>query len=198
MRGGATALFFLKGRAIPSEVLIRSELHQFQHIMPIPIAYKQTRLSGDADAAPLIVEEATVMERVKFEPDGPSVAFFRRMNATVRGHVIAMIAELIGTTMFLFFSYAAAQIGNEKLDTLRPILVQPGPSLLQISYISAVFGVSLGVNVWIFYRVSGGMFNPAVSLVVLFSFPPDEKKKKKPRLGKLELIDHRCPLLFGS
>ncbi|KAF3761722.1 hypothetical protein M406DRAFT_64863 [Cryphonectria parasitica EP155] len=88
------------------------------------------------------------------------------MHPTFRGHLVAMIAELLGTIMFLFFSYAAAQIGNEKADTLRPVLEETGLSLLQISYISAVFGVSLGVNVWIFYRVSGGMFNPAVSLAL--------------------------------
>lgn len=126
------------------------------------MAYKQTRLPGGPDTIPLIVEEAITMEPMEYEPNGPSVRFFRQINATARGHAIAMIAELVGTTMFLFFSYAAAQIGNEKIDTLRPLLEQPGPSLLQISYISAVFGVSLGVNVWIFYRVSGGMFNPAV------------------------------------
>ncbi|KAJ4393451.1 Aquaporin-1 [Gnomoniopsis smithogilvyi] len=134
--------------------------------MPIPMAYKRTQLSGQQDAIPLILQEATVMEPMEYEPSGPSVRFFRQVNDTARGHAVAMIAEFVGTTMFLFFSYAAAQIGNEKIDTLRPLLVQPGPSLLQISYISAVFGVSLGVNVWIFYRVSGGMFNPAVSLAL--------------------------------
>ncbi|KAJ4418359.1 Aquaporin-1 [Gnomoniopsis sp. IMI 355080] len=74
-----------------------------------------------------------------------------------------MLAELIGTTAFLFFGFAAAQVANEKDDTLSA-LSSSGPSLLQISYISATFGISLAVNVWIFYRVSGGMFNPAVAL----------------------------------
>lgn len=31
-------------------------------------------------------------------------------------------------------------------------------------YIAASFGFALAVNVWIFCRVSGGLFNPAVSL----------------------------------
>lgn len=126
------------------------------------MAYKTTTFQAESDEAPLILREAAMMEPVEAEAIGPTVHFFRTMNATARGHMIAMISEFVGTMMFLFFSYAAAQIGNEKVDTLRPVLVQPGPSLLQIAYISAVFGVSLGVNVWIFYRVSGGMFNPAV------------------------------------
>jgi aquaporin related protein len=31
-------------------------------------------------------------------------------------------------------------------------------------YIALAFGFSLAVNAWIFFRVSGGLFNPAVSL----------------------------------
>lgn len=127
-----------------------------------PGPYKRSKYSLDTGEIPLIIEESTTMEPVESEPNGPSVDFFRQINDTARGHMVAMLAEFVGTVMFLFFSYAAAQIGNEKADTLRPLLVQPGPSLLQIVYISAVFGVSLGVNVWIFFRVSGGMFNPAV------------------------------------
>lgn len=37
---------------------------------------------------------------------------------------------------------------------------QPNDSL----YIALSFGFSLAVNAWIFFRVSGGLFNPAVSL----------------------------------
>lgn len=33
-------------------------------------------------------------------------------------------------------------------------------------YISLCFGFSLAVNAWIFFRVSGGLFNPAVSLAM--------------------------------
>lgn len=67
----------------------------------------------------------------------------------------------------LFFGFLAAQTANEKVDnTLRSTngLTPMGPSLIQIAYISSVFGLSLAVNVFIWYRVSGGMFNPAVSI----------------------------------
>lgn len=93
---------------------------------------------------------------------GPTNNFFARWPDGFRGHTIAMLAELVGTTAFLFFGFAAAQVANEKDDTLAAD-GGSGPSLLQIAYIAATFGISLAVNVWIFYRVSGGMFNPAVS-----------------------------------
>lgn len=133
--------------------------------MAIPIAYQPTRFTGDVDDTPLIIREQAGLEPYDLEPNGPTVHFFARMKDTVRGHIVAMISEFLGTFMFLFFSYAAAQIGNEKEDSLPLFNAPAGLSLLQISYIASVFGLSLGVNVWIFYRVSGGMFNPAVSLV---------------------------------
>jgi hypothetical protein len=129
-----------------------------------PTAYQPTRFTGDVDEAPLIVREEAGLEPHDVEPNGPTVKYFGKMKDTVRGHIIAMISEFIGTFMFLFFAYAAAQIGNEKEDSLPLFNAPEGLSLLQISYIAAVFGLSLGVNVWIFYRVSGGMFNPAVCL----------------------------------
>jgi aquaporin related protein len=31
-------------------------------------------------------------------------------------------------------------------------------------YIAIIFGASLAANVWCFFRISGGLFNPAVTL----------------------------------
>lgn len=133
--------------------------------MPIPMTYKAdawARLPGEGDTAPTVFRDSTKIEPLEIETTPPTVSLFRQMNSTVRGHIIAALAEFAGTFMFLFLGFGAAQVANEKIDTLRPLSQQPGLSLLQISYISAVFGISLGVNVWIFYRVSGGQFNPAV------------------------------------
>ncbi|KFH41514.1 hypothetical protein ACRE_077630 [Hapsidospora chrysogenum ATCC 11550] len=42
----------------------------------------------------------------------------------------------------------------------------PERSLFPFSllYIAATFSVGLAINVWIFYRVTGGLFNPAITL----------------------------------
>jgi MIP family channel proteins len=41
-------------------------------------------------------------------------------------------------------------------------------------YVSLIFGFSLMVNVWIFFRISGGLFNPAVTLAMALvkAIPP--------------------------
>ena len=48
------------------------------------------------------------------------------------------------------------------------------PTIPLLLYIAFAFGFSLAVNVFIFYRVSGGLFNPAVTLAVtvLGKMPP--------------------------
>lgn len=71
----------------------------------------------------------------------------------VRGHLVAMSGEFVGTVMFLYFAFAATQIANT---------VGEVPSLNQLMFISLAFGFSLLVAAWVFYRISGGLFNPAV------------------------------------
>lgn len=71
--------------------------------------------------------------------------------------MVAVIGELIGTTLFLFFGYAGIEVA-----TLEG---RASPDLQVLLYISATFGASLMVNAWIFFRISGGLFNPAVSIM---------------------------------
>ena len=75
------------------------------------------------------------------------------LGKTLRGHLVAMSGEFVGTVMFLYFAFAATQIAN----TIGPV-----PSLNQLMFISLSFGFSLLVTAWVFYRISGGLFNPAV------------------------------------
>lgn len=56
-----------------------------------------------------------------------------------------------------FFAFAGTQVANSLSDgsPTQPIV---------ILYISIAFGFSLVVNAWVFFRISGGLFNPAVTL----------------------------------
>jgi aquaporin related protein len=76
----------------------------------------------------------------------------------LRNNLIATIGEFVGTFLFLFFAFSGAQIANTPLPP-------PGsdPNHSALLYASLAFGFSLTVNVWAFYRVTGGLFNPSVS-----------------------------------
>ena len=63
--------------------------------------------------------------------------------------------------MFLFMAFGATNIAN--LPAASPTTAIDTSNLM---YIALAFGLSLIVNVLIFFRVSGGLFNPAVSLAL--------------------------------
>ncbi|KAL8835053.1 MAG: hypothetical protein Q9170_003482 [Blastenia crenularia] len=70
-----------------------------------------------------------------------------------------MSGEFAGTFLFLFFAFSGTQVANTK-DPDAAIASAPNPAALL--YISLCFGFSLAVNAWVFFRISGGLFNPAV------------------------------------
>lgn len=83
-----------------------------------------------------------------------------------------MAAEFAGTFMFLFFAFGGTQVANTAAiysDSATAGQSKGGltqaPNTSVLLYISLIFGFSLMVNVWVFFRVSGGLFNPAVSLL---------------------------------
>jgi aquaporin related protein len=63
--------------------------------------------------------------------------------------------------MFLFMAFGATNIAN------LPEAAFPGSiNTANLLFIAAAFGLSLLVNVWIFFRITGGLFNPAVSFAL--------------------------------
>ena len=74
-----------------------------------------------------------------------------------RYNLLCVFGEFIGTFMFLFFSFAGTQVSN---TPMAPDGAPPNTS--NLLYTSLCFGFSLTVNVWAFFRVTGGLFNPAV------------------------------------
>lgn len=67
--------------------------------------------------------------------------------------------------MFLFFAFAGTQVANSSASSSgnQSTELPQGPNPTILLYISLAFAFSLTVNAWIFFRVSGGLFNPAVS-----------------------------------
>ncbi|KAI1608837.1 aquaporin rerated protein [Exophiala viscosa] len=80
-----------------------------------------------------------------------------------RNHTVAFLSELAGTFLFLFFALSIVQVVHTPPPTGGS---GSPPDVLGIYLISVGFGTSVAVNVWLFYRVSGGMFNPAVTFTL--------------------------------
>jgi len=86
---------------------------------------------------------------------------------------VVALGEFCGTFMFLFMAFAIVQTAQNR-ELTDPERGGLGPATITLLYIATGFGLSLGVNCWLFYRVCGGMFNPAVSLGLLLAraIPP--------------------------
>lgn len=67
--------------------------------------------------------------------------------------------EFVGTTMFLLLAFGGVQAAHDV----------EGSAIEQTLYIATSFGLSLLVSAWFFFRTTGGLFNPEVSLALLFA-----------------------------
>jgi len=82
-----------------------------------------------------------------------------------------MIGEYVGTVLFMIFALGGTNVANIPTTSVTGTTTagQDGSTAATVNtssllYIALSFGFSLAVNAWIFFRVSGGLFNPAVSL----------------------------------
>ncbi|KAF7517780.1 hypothetical protein G7054_g13696 [Neopestalotiopsis clavispora] len=92
------------------------------------------------------------------------------MNSDLKNHFVASTGEFIGTSLFLFFAFAGTEVANLGSQASS----DSNFDIARLLYISICFGFSLMVNVWIFFRISGGLFNPAVTLAMMLvkAIPP--------------------------
>ncbi|KAK6850127.1 aquaporin [Apiospora arundinis] len=88
------------------------------------------------------------------------IPILSRCPKTMKNHLVAMLSEFVGTFMFLFFAFGGTNAVNTAPTSGEPLNANPAKLL----YISLCFGMSLMVNAWVFFRISGGLFNPAVTL----------------------------------
>lgn len=116
-------------------------------------------------------------------PSRTPVSFLMKIPDGPRNHMIAMLGEFAGTFLFLyvpsrypdprrppltpasrFFAFSGTQVANTPQTTAGSTSTDlpQGPNPIALLYISLCFGFSLAANAWVFFRVSGGLFNPAV------------------------------------
>jgi aquaporin related protein len=94
----------------------------------------------------------------------------------VRIEFIAFIAEFAGTFMFLFMAFAATQVANAAAPATANNALSQFPNSANLLYISLAFGFSLATNAWAFFRISGGLFNPAVRSLTFSCYITDSNK----------------------
>lgn len=109
---------------------------------------------------PFMKRRETPTDPSKNEKKIPGIGFLPNK---VRNHFVAMVGEFCGTFLFLFFAFAGTQVANTAAAATTAFNAQnsdgslaQAPNAPVLLYIALAFGFSLAVNVWIFFRISGG------------------------------------------
>ena len=90
------------------------------------------------------------------------VQILKRLPLEIKNHIIAVMSEFAGTFMFLLFAFGGTNAVNSAPDQGQPENLAANAA--KLLFISLCFGMSLAVNAWVFFRISGGLFNPAVTI----------------------------------
>ncbi|CAO1629742.1 unnamed protein product [Parajaminaea phylloscopi] len=81
----------------------------------------------------------------------------------IKNKLVLFLCEFVGTTMFLFFSFGIATQASDKMD-VDTANGDNSPDTNALLFSSLGFGFSLAVNAWVWFRVTGSLFNPALTL----------------------------------
>jgi aquaporin related protein len=80
--------------------------------------------------------------------------------STFREDCQAAFLEFVGTLCFLFLGLGGIQAAKNEAQS-------GGSDVEKVLYIATSMGFSLLVSVWMFYRTSGGVFNPNIAFALL-------------------------------
>ncbi|CAJ2510591.1 Uu.00g062160.m01.CDS01 [Anthostomella pinea] len=94
--------------------------------------------------------------------------FNEKVPEPVKNHAIAVLSEFVGTFLFMFIGIAGnSTVDNDPANKIQfaggEISANPAKGL----YVALVWGLSIIVNAWAFFRISGGLFNPAVTMAMM-------------------------------
>ena len=81
----------------------------------------------------------------------------------LRDDCLAAALEFIGTVFFLLFGLGGIQAATAESS----VADKPSSTLEYVLYVSTCMGLSLLISAWMFFRVTGGLFNPNISLALL-------------------------------
>lgn len=86
-------------------------------------------------------------------------------SSQAKKEVVAILGEFFGTVFFLWMAFAGTSFAKIPQSSVSGN--GSTTNAANVLFIALVFGFSLAVNVWIFFRVSGGLFNPAITFSLM-------------------------------
>lgn len=94
-------------------------------------------------------------------------SIFELLPPAARGHVVATLGEFLGTMLFVILAFACVDVAgaSSNKDQGEGVSTHPenGATPSYLLYAALGVGISKVVTAWVFFRISGGLFNPVVS-----------------------------------
>lgn len=151
-----------------------------------PLRHASTSMSGHAKRDSTVVMEQEKLPRAlrisSSDPEkqeGQAQNFYKeavQRRIKLKNLIIAAGSEFCGTFLFLLFAEAIATTVSNRADILKAQNAQTTTDLEGLLLSSLGFGFSLCISVWTFYRISGGVQNPAITLALTLSGAMDISK----------------------
>ncbi|KAI0059225.1 aquaporin-like protein [Artomyces pyxidatus] len=86
-----------------------------------------------------------------------------RLSRSATADIKAALLEFVGTVVFLLLGFGGIQAATSETVATPNATTD----LMHDLYIATCMGLSLLVSAWLFFRVTGGLFNPNISLALL-------------------------------
>ncbi|KAF7312015.1 Aquaporin 1 [Mycena indigotica] len=83
-----------------------------------------------------------------------------RIARSIRNDFLAACLELVGTTLFLLLGLGGIQAANAQVNS-------NDAGIPKILYVSTCMGFSLVVCAWVFFRITGSLFNPCITVALV-------------------------------
>lgn len=85
---------------------------------------------------------------------------------TLAQDVVAALGEFVGTTLFLLLALGGAKTATYTRSAAQTEGLETTLGNQTILFIACSFGLSLLITAWMFYRITGGLFNPAITFAL--------------------------------
>ncbi|QIX00200.1 hypothetical protein AMS68_005717 [Peltaster fructicola] len=92
------------------------------------------------------------------------LALLSRIPHSLYAHGVAWLTEYIGTVFFLFLALS----GQQAAFSAAGSVTSSGANAAALLYASLAYAFAFAVASWIFFRVTSGLFNPAIALGMCF------------------------------
>ncbi|PWN40743.1 aquaporin-like protein [Ceraceosorus guamensis] len=80
--------------------------------------------------------------------------------------LVAALGEFVGTTLFLLLALGGAKTATYSRSAAQTEGLETTLGNQTILFIACSFGLSLLITAWMFYRITGGLFNPAITFAL--------------------------------